>query len=439
MTRPPRSIQTSIAMLASRRPATASWLRVRKNGSPERMSATIRAGASSPPSATGAGIRPLPRCDVSVATYLVWQAPESVVGGLLLAGCSEEAGLPATEAAFVAEQEPEHHRDPRVLAGHRVRLGEVLGLLDPGDPEGLVRRAGLVAVLGDPELLVAVELGQELGQITDVRERDRRAVLRLRRWGLRRPAVVRMVRPDIEVAQAEPLHGREECQRGDRRPAALRCVVAARAGGAAGDDLVAEVRRVDARPYRRAHPRIDLRGDRRVPGAVLLRPLRRQEDRVVRLVPGEPFAYGRQNDVVTALERAAVPLGCGEGELLQEEHLPGCAVGALPRPVRPARCAVDREQDLDLVLGGVQEQAVVAIPVVRGIPRVDRMLRALLRDVEPVEVHSDDLRPQVDELGERLIRGVERTVRIEDADEHAASGIGGLRPRRCGEGAEDDE
>src|SRR5206468_10741138 len=128
---PPRSMQTSAAMLASRRPAAASWLRVRKNGAPERMSETTRGGASSALSATGVGMRPLPRCGVPIATALVWQASERVVRRLLLAGGSEEAGLPAAEAALVAEQEPEHHRDPRISACDRVRLRQVLGLLGP--------------------------------------------------------------------------------------------------------------------------------------------------------------------------------------------------------------------------------------------------------------------------------------------------------------------
>src|SRR5512133_4124259 len=131
------------------------------------MSETIRGGASSALSATGAGMRPLPRCGVPIATVLVWQAPESVVRRLLLAGRREEAGLPAAEAAFVAEQEPEHHRDPRISACDRVRLRQVLGLLRPRDPERPVRRARLVAVLGDPELLVPVELGQQLRQLAD--------------------------------------------------------------------------------------------------------------------------------------------------------------------------------------------------------------------------------------------------------------------------------
>src|SRR6478672_13412369 len=103
---------------------------------------------------------------------LVWQAPERVVGGLLLPADGEETRLPAAQPALVAEQEPEHHRDVRVLAGELVRLRQVLRLLDPGDAERPVRRARLVAVLGDPELLVAVELAEQRGQYRDVPERD---------------------------------------------------------------------------------------------------------------------------------------------------------------------------------------------------------------------------------------------------------------------------
>src|SRR6185437_1772650 len=184
MTNPPRSIQTSAVMLASRRAAAASWLRVRKSGAPDRMSETIRGGASSAPSAPGAGMRPLPRCGVPIATVLVWQEPEGVVCGLLLAGGREQAGLPAAQAALVAEQEPEHHRDPRISACNRVRLRQVLGLLGPRDPERPVRRACLVAVLGNPELLVPVELGQQLRQLADVPERHHGLGLRLRRRSL---------------------------------------------------------------------------------------------------------------------------------------------------------------------------------------------------------------------------------------------------------------
>src|SRR5689334_20133985 len=147
-TSPPTSTQTRAAMLARRLAATSSCARVRRNGAPARMSLTIRAGASSP--AAGAGIRALPRCEVLVATCLVWQAPERVVRRLLLPAGREQAGLPAAEAPLVAKQEPEHHRDPRVLARDLVRLRQVLRLPDPRDPEQPVRRTGLVAVLRDP-------------------------------------------------------------------------------------------------------------------------------------------------------------------------------------------------------------------------------------------------------------------------------------------------
>src|SRR6187549_3325600 len=174
-------------MLASRRAATSSCERVSRNGAPARMSLAIRVGASSP--ATGAGIRPRPRWDVGVATVLVWQAAERVVRGLLLPAGGKEAGLPAAQPALVAEQEPEHHRDPRVLAGDRVGLRQVLGLLRPADAERPVGRAGLVAVLGDPELLVAVQLPEQLGQHGNVPEGDRLLALRLHRRRLVRPAV----------------------------------------------------------------------------------------------------------------------------------------------------------------------------------------------------------------------------------------------------------
>src|SRR3954470_15340638 len=104
-------------MLASRRAATSSCARLSRNGATARISLTIRTGASSP--ATGVAIRPRPGCDVGVATGLVWQAGESGVGRLLLAGGGEEAGRPAAQATLIAEQEPEHHRDPRVLDPHR--------------------------------------------------------------------------------------------------------------------------------------------------------------------------------------------------------------------------------------------------------------------------------------------------------------------------------
>src|SRR5262245_31022649 len=229
-------MQTRAVMLASRRATTVSCARVRRNGAPARMSLTIRAGASSP--AAGVGIRA--RCLVLVATYLVWQAAEGVVRGLPLPADREEAGLPTAQAAFVAEQEPEHHRDPRVLARHLVRLSQVLRLPGPGHAEQPVGGAGLVAVLRDPELLVAVVLAEQLREVAQVRERHGLLALRLARRRLARAAVVRMMGVDVEAVLLQPVRVQrvQERDRRDRRPAAPSRVVAPRVGGPAPDDLL---------------------------------------------------------------------------------------------------------------------------------------------------------------------------------------------------------
>src|SRR5207237_9057260 len=103
-------------MLANRRATLTSRLRFRKKGLPERMSATSGAGRSSE-ATTGVGIRPLPRRGVLIATDSVWQAPERVVGRLVLAGNGHQARLPAGEAALVSGQGPGDPADPRGLAG----------------------------------------------------------------------------------------------------------------------------------------------------------------------------------------------------------------------------------------------------------------------------------------------------------------------------------
>ena len=88
-----------------------------------------------------------------------------------------------------------------------------------------VGRVRLVAVLGDPDALVAVELRQEPGQVADVPERDRirppfATARRRRPDGL---DVVRMVRPRVERLQAVRLHGAQERERRDGRPALAGC------------------------------------------------------------------------------------------------------------------------------------------------------------------------------------------------------------------------
>src|SRR5205085_9730106 len=112
------------------------------------------------------------------------------------------AGLPPRETGLVLDQEPDHHLDPRVLARDRVRLRKVLRLRLPGDTEGPIRRASLVAVLGDPDRLLAVEPGQLLREEADVSEDDRVLVPRVRLRGRLqgRTGCVRMVRPGVESA-----------------------------------------------------------------------------------------------------------------------------------------------------------------------------------------------------------------------------------------------
>src|SRR5215510_1544973 len=195
-------MQTRAVMLASRRATTPSWARVKRNGA-ARMSVVIRAGASSP--AAGVGMRALARCGDLVATGLVWQAAEGVVRGLLLPADREQAGLPPAETPLVAEQEPEHHRDPRVLARHLVGLGQVLRLPGPRHAEQPIGRTGLVAVLRDPELLVAVVLAEQLREVAQVRERHGLLALRLGRRRLARAAVVRVVRVDVEAVLLQPV------------------------------------------------------------------------------------------------------------------------------------------------------------------------------------------------------------------------------------------
>ena len=62
----------------------------------------------------------------------------------------------------VVEQEPREEIDTRVRERDLVRLAQVLRLLRPADAEEVVGRAGLVAVLGDPQRLASVEAGHLL-------------------------------------------------------------------------------------------------------------------------------------------------------------------------------------------------------------------------------------------------------------------------------------
>ena len=262
------------------------------------------------------------------------------------------------------------------------------------------------------------------------------------------------MRVDVELVALQPVVAQVLQERGrrDRGPAVSSRVVAARVGGAAADDLLGEVRGVDPGPDRPADADVGLGPDRGVAGhvadaAVLLdrraappdlRPLRLQEDRVVRLVPGQPLAHGRQDDAVVTLERAAVALGRSKGEVAQIGRLHRRAVRALELAVRPLGRADDGEQHLDLVLVRVHQDAVVGRPVVGRIGRVGRLGRPPGGDQVPVEVQPDDLRPQLDERRERRVRRGDRLHRVVDADEHASGGARRLRLDRRGQHAEND-
>src|SRR6185503_18538908 len=113
------------------------------------------------------------RAGARVEPPLVLQGPKGEVRRLPLARGGEEARLPPGEAGLVLDQEPDHHLDARVLPRNRVRLRQVPRLRVPGDPEGAIRRAGLVAVLRNPDRLLAVEPGQLLRQVTEVAQDDR--------------------------------------------------------------------------------------------------------------------------------------------------------------------------------------------------------------------------------------------------------------------------
>src|SRR5579864_7756542 len=140
-------------------------------------------------------------CSRSAGCLAPRDLDEGVPGGLLLAGDGLQAGLPAAEVWLVLDQEPQEHVDARVLPRHRVDLRQVRRLLRPAHAEGRVGRIRLVAVLGDPEMLRAVQL-RDLGeQHVDVPHLDAARVLARRheRRRLVRRCVVRMMRVHVEL------------------------------------------------------------------------------------------------------------------------------------------------------------------------------------------------------------------------------------------------
>ena len=241
----------------------------------------MRSSGSSTTSTSSTG-----RCSVR-------QAGEDAEGRLLLPGCGQEAGLPSDrEIRVVAEHEPEHQVDARVLASDRERLAQIARLLRPRDAEEAVGGIRLPAVLGDPDALLAPELVHGGDERVDVSELHRSAA-GTRRGRLARPAVVRVVRLGVEVPQAVGMHGGEKHERRDRRAHLGGVVVATRRRHSAGDTIAADACRVDTRVDRLADLRVvDRALDHPLASHVLV--LRLEEDRVVRLVPGRPELHGRE-------------------------------------------------------------------------------------------------------------------------------------------------
>src|SRR5215210_4415519 len=198
------SRKTREETLATRRRNVRKRPGERTHGRPERMSPIGSGGGGlSAEAGRTAGFVATRELYPGVARFpLARKAPEGVERGLPLAAQRQEARLPAAEGALVAEQEPEHHVDPRVLAGDPVRLPEVRRLLRVGDAEEPVGRPCLVAVLGDPHALLAVEPRELLDQVVDVAEPDGGLRLRPRGGRLARLAVVRMVGVGVEALHA---------------------------------------------------------------------------------------------------------------------------------------------------------------------------------------------------------------------------------------------
>src|SRR5438105_2514896 len=210
-TSPQRSSAQSATTLASRRVTVTRLLQVRKPGRLDLMSVTEALGAS-------AAARPLgstPRaCFVAIPPPSVRQALEGLEGWLLPAGCGHEPRLPAGEARLVAHEEPQHHVDSRISTRDGIRLGKVARLRVPGDAEDPIGRPGLVAVLGDPQVLAAVQVAEQLEERADVAQ-SHRLRLGLRGRALVAEAVVRVMGVDVELLQPGLLEGAQKDQRID--------------------------------------------------------------------------------------------------------------------------------------------------------------------------------------------------------------------------------
>ena len=177
---------------------------------------------------------------------------------------------------------------------------------------------------------------------------------------------------------------------------------------------------MDAGPHGRADLCVVERA-LRPPGTAEPRPLRLQEDGVVRLVPREPVAHGREPPRGLVLGRlhpvcAAVAPGGGVGEETEVGH---AARQTVPGAAGPARRPVDRREDADLVRRRLRDHVVDRRPVVCLVSRVGGLLRAPLGDGRPVDRDPDDPGAQTTKLPERPIGAAVDLRIVVEADEHA--------------------
>ncbi len=165
--------------------------------------------------------------------------------------------------------------------------------------------------------------------------------------------------------------------------------------------------------------------------------LRREEDRVVRLVPGHPVPHERKRDGVRNLAPVAV---VAPGRCDRKVAQVGHAARSLVLPgTGPPRSPEDREDHLDPVRLCLPDRPVVDRPVIGRIGRVRRLQGPpgfrYAEDITPVEVGPKHLDPQGLVLRERPVGAADRRRLVVDADEHAS----GCARRGYGEAGDSTE
>ena len=159
--------------------------------------------------------------------------------------------------------------------------------------------------------------------------------------------------------------------------------------------------------------------------------LRREKDRVVRLVPGEPEsdprkdlpAPGRGTSRCTGARRRTRTGGGSSTSSAARRRLPS---------VRPGRGAHDREQHLDAGIVCTLDRTVVGRPLVRGIAGVGRVRRTPVRNTpsaSPGQGHPHDL--DVERLEQRKrVRRPERRGVVEETENEAFRREGRMRSKQ---------